>query len=508
VARPDSKIYSEASTRALAAWSPASVRSVLTQLQRGDFSRAGALADAVLADDRMQAVLGTRINGVLSLPLAFTPADDSVRAAQAAETLELDWWDIADEAVLSEWLAYGLLLGACAAELVWDTSGERSLPRLRVWHPSNLRRDEDAGTWSVRLAGDQWQPITPGDGKWALLTPFGERRAGSRALLRAVALPWLSKSFAIGDWNRYSEVHGSAARVGKAPANSERADWEAFRADLAGLANDAAIVLPPGWEVELLEAKVGSGDVFEKLISWADKALAISILGQNLTTDVQGGSLAAAEVHERVRYDLVESDAELLATVTHDEVVVWWAEFNLGNRNLAPWPDWDATPPTDEAAVSGALAARAQALLTLSTAQLQTGLPIDWVQIAGRFDIPLIEGESLRPPVRQEREQLDAVRLASGDTPAAARGFVRGQLYADRVADAARVEAVKAVEPGLNDVLGIIASARGYEDLRSRLLGAYGDLLAVDDLADLTESSIVLASLAGRLAVLDDAGGE
>lgn len=511
MARPDTKVFGEPSVRAIATWSPSSVRGVLTQLQRGDFTRAGALADAVLADDRVQAVIGTRINGLLSLPLSFEAALDApraARAAQAAELLELDWWEIADEALLSEWLAYALLLGACVAELVWDTSGSRSLPRLRVWHPSNLRRDEESGTWSVRLAGEKWQKITPGDGKWALLAPFGERRAGTRALLRAVAIPWLSKSFATGDWNRYSEVHGSGARVGKAASGSSLEERAAFRDDLARLANDAAIVLPPGWELELLEATVGTGEVFEKLIAWADKAIAVSILGQNLTTDVQGGSLAAAEVHERVRYDLVANDAELLATAAHDQVVVWWAEFNLGDRTLAPWPDWDAEPPKDEAAVAGALAARAQALLSLSTAQLQTGLPIDWPQLAAQLNIPLVEGAPMGVPRPATGEFLAAegVRLASGDSVDSARGFARGQLYADRIADAGRVRGAEALAPALEQVLELVATAGSYEELRRRLLAVYADL-PVDDLADLTEASLVLASLAGRLAVLGDGGG-
>ena len=508
MAQPDTKVYGEPSVRSVATWSPTSVRSVLTQLQRGDFSRAGILADAVLADDRVQAVIGTRINGLLSLPLAFEAADDTPKAAQVAELLEADWWEIADEALLSEWLAYALLLGACAAELVWDTSGERSLPRLRVWHPSNLKRDEETGTWSVRLTNDKWQQITPGDGKWALLAPFGERRAGTRALLRAVAIPWLSKAYATGDWNRYSELHGSGTRVGKAPTGATQEERRSFRDDLSTLANDSAIVLPPGWELELLEAKVGSGDVFEKLIAWADKAMAISILGQNLTTDVEGGSLAAAEVHERVRFDLVANDAELLATATHDQVVVWWTEFNVGDRALAPWPDWDAEPPTDEAAVATALGARAQALLTLSTAQLQTGLPIDWVQLAGQLGIPLVEGAPLTPPrpVGGEFLSTDHVRLASGDNVDSARGFARGQLYADRIADGARAAGGEALAPALEQVLGLVATAGSYEALRTQLLAAYGNL-AVDDLADLTEASLVLASLAGRLAVLDDGGG-
>lgn len=506
MARPETRTYSEPSARVMATWSPMGVRGVLAQLQRGDLSRAGALADAMLADDRVQAVLGTRINGVLSLPLRFEVADDSPRAAQAAELLELDWWQIAKEATLSEWVAYALLVGACAAELVWDTSGERTLPRLKVWHPSNLRRVEKDGVWQVQLASNEWLTITPGDGKWVLLAPFGERRSGTRALLRGLALPWLSKAFALTDWNRYSEVHGSGTRVGKAPVGSERAEWEQFRADLARLANDAVIVLPPGWDIELLEAKVGSGEVFEKLIGWADKALAVTVLGQNLTTDVEGGSLAAAEVHERVRYDLVANDAELLATVTHDEIVVWWAEFNVGSRDLAPWPDWDAEPPTDELASANALSTRAQALLTLSTAQAQTGLPIDWPALAGQLGVPLLEGVPMAPPRPPAAAGLDlrGVRLASGDPADSARGFVRGQLYTDRLADVSRVQAGEALAPSVERLLMLIATARDYGELRAGLLSAYRHL-EVGELADLTEASLLIASLSGRLAVREDA---
>lgn len=500
MARPDTTVYREPSPRLLATWSPARVRAAMTQLQRGDFASAGALADALIADDRVQAALGTRINGVLSLPLAFEAADDTPRAQAAAEVLELDWWEIADEATLAEWMQYGLLLGASLAELVWDTSGARSLPRLQVWHPSNVRRKDDR--WQVRQADERWTTITPGDGKWALLTPFGPRRTWPRALIRALAIPWLSKQFAVTDWNQYSEVHGSGTRIGRSPAAATAEERQRFRDDLANLGSDAAIVVPDGWNVELLEAKVGSGEVFDKLISWADKAISISILGQNLTTDVEGGSLAAAEVHERVRYDLVQADTEVLATALHDEVVAWWAEFNLGSRELAPWPDWDAAPPSDELAVAGALSARADALLTLSTAQAQTGLPIDWAALAAQLRIPLIEGAPMAPP-RFPTERLAGLRLASGDSLDSARGFARGQLYSDRLSDVAAGHGSQAARPVLERVLEVVNAGRSYEEIRERLLTEFADL-DVDDLAALTESSVVLASLAGRLAVIDD----
>lgn len=507
MARPSRIVHAEPSTRVIATWSPPLVRTALLLAQRGDFRQAGMLADAVLADDRVQAALGTRVNGLLGLPLGFDAERDSAAGRKAAQLLEVDWWDIAPEMTLNEWVSYALLTGACAAELVWDTSGVRSIPSVRVWHPSNLRRDPDTGAWAVTLAGGEELPIEAGDGKWALLTPFGERRAGTRGLLRALAIPWLSKQYAVGDWSRYSEIHGSGTRVGKAPTGASDAEKQQFRDDLVALASDSAIVLPEGWDVTLLEAKVGSGEVFEKLIDWADKAVAVALLGQNLTTDVEGGSLAAAEVHERVRFDLVDADSEVLATTLHDHVVEWWAEFNLGDRTLAPWPNWDTSPPVDEAALAAALSARAQALSTLATAAAQAGLPIDWRKLMEQANIPLLEGRDIpetpaapAPPA----PETAGLRLASGDAIDTARGFARGQLYADRVADFGTRLGADALGPTVQRVLGLVRDATSYDELRAHLLREFADL-PVEDLADLLESSLVLAGLAGRLAVIDDA---
>src|SRR5690606_33678394 len=107
-----------------------------------------------------------------------------------------------------------------------------------------------------------------------------------------------------------SEVHGNPTKVGRHPGGATKEEKDAFLSDMRAMASSAAVVVPDGWNIELLEAKVGSGEVFAKLIEWANKAMSVAVLGQNLTTDVEGGSHAAAQVHENVRQDLIDSDAE------------------------------------------------------------------------------------------------------------------------------------------------------------------------------------------------------
>lgn len=510
---PDRVEHIEGPTRVASSWRPAAVLAALRQLQLGDFSNAGHLADSVLGDDRIGAVLDTRVNGLLGLPIEFDAAlDDHDRATEIAGVLKEDFWRIAPEPVLNEWLTYALLVGACAAELVWDVSGERALPKLKVWHPSTLRRSDD-GRWFIRLASGQEMPITPGDGKWALLAPYGERRAGTRALIRRLALPWLSKNYAVSDWNRYSEAHGSPTKVGRHPAGAAEQDKAAFLASLRALANDAAAVVPEGWNVELLEAKVGSGEVFEKLIDWADKAIAVAVLGQNLTTDVEGGSHAAAQVHENVRQDLIDSDTETLATTTREQVIVWWAEYNFpAGRELAPWPNWDSSPPADEAQLAESRKTSAEAIQILADVQSRLPLPIDWRQVAEQHRVPLREGEDapdgplpfepglLTPGPRLATRGL---RLASGDDIESARSFAMGQLYADEIGERANRSGAAALRPTVERVLELVDAATDYESLRASLLSEFADL-EVSELRDLTASSVTLAMLAGRLAARDD----
>lgn len=477
--------YQEPHPRVVATWTPAGVRSALHLLQHGNLVQSAFLADAILGDDRVQAALGSRVNGVLGLPLLFDPADDTRQHQRAAEELGVVWWDIAPESTLDGLLTYGRLLGAVPAELVWETGGGAALPRLKVWHPSLLRNDALSRDWRLRIEAGEIT-ITPGDGKWLLYTPYGERRPSTKALVRGLAIPWLAKQYAIGDWQRYSEAHGAPVRAGVTPAGAKEGDRRTFLTDLDRLASDTAIVLPEGYDLKLIEASGTSHEAFERLIEWCDKAITVSILGQNLTTQVEGGSLAAAHVHENVRLDLIRSDTESLSTALREQVVTWWAEFNLGDRALAPWPRWQAEPPGD--------------LLQQSETYLKLSQALPSLMAAGIEIAPILEQYGLATA----SQQRGMIRLASGDRPSRAQGFVRGQLYADAVTDQAEERGRELLRPDLITLLGIVERGGDYETLRRQIIDAYAGMQP-EALAELLEKALILADLAGRAAVLEDA---
>ena len=515
-------------TRVLTNWTPQAVRSALQSMQLGKFERASYLFDAMVGDDRVSAVLSTRINGILGCPLEFEPATDKRDAKRAATLLEEDFWDICPENQIDQLLTYGRGLGVALAELRWELDGGRLLPKLHVWHPSHIRYEDTLDRWSVFTA-DGEEVIEPGDGKWGLYLPFGTNFASARTLLRSLAIPWLAKSYAVSDWARHSEKLAGIIK-GKTPPVPDEEQEDAFLRDLDNLGSSGIVRVPEGWDVELLSAAGESYAAFERLIQWADTAMSIAVLGQNLSTEVSGGSLAAAKAHEMVRQDYKEADSESLSTFLHDQVHSHWTRLNIGNIDITPWAKYDTQPESDAKADADTLSVQATALATLKA--LNVG--VDMRQLLEKFDIPfdasmpvptpppqpptpppdmpppeVDDPPTPEPPTQPPADEPEPIQaapltLASGDNPNNAGGFVRGQLYADGLGDETGKRATSAFAGYVQQVNNAISEASDYDDLRQRLALLYRDS-DPREFAELMERALILGNMAGRLAVFEDA---
>lgn len=500
--RPDQKTFRDLPIRTFTDWSVSDVKSALSELEYGSFARAAMMVDAMGRDDRIGGVLDTRAKGVLGLPLGFEPPEDG-KGEAIVEDLEGNWWTMAAEDDLEELLKWGIMLGVVPGELVWEF-GEQWIPRVKVWHPQYLEYRWDERRYYIHTA-DGPVPIELGNGKWVLFTPGGGSRPWMGGLVRRLAIPWLIRNFALRDWARYSEVHGLPIRKARVPSNSKKEDKDRFLSQVADLGNESVILTPfdenakgdeKGFDLLLEEAKGESWEGFERLLGKCESCIAITVLGQNLTTEVTGGSYAAANVHANVRQDYIEADTNGLSTTLREQAVTWWAEFNHGNRELAPWPKWKTTPPPED----GKLYQYhfEYQVVTIDEARARIGLP------------PLPDGAGERvpqpilPPGESAVEALSRrAFLASGDKPGQARGFIRGQLYADALADHGRGRGVEALAPDVGEVLSLIQEARDYAELREGLIKLYGKA-SPDELAGLMEKALLLAELAGRHAVLED----
>jgi hypothetical protein len=122
-------------------------------------------------------------------------------------------------------------------------------------------------------------------------------------------------------------------------------------ADLQNIGEDAAIALAAGFDLKLLEVAANTRDIYQAQVELANKAIAIRIRGANLSSDVEGGSLAAAESQAKTsEAPKLRFDAQAWSSTIHDQSLVWWAEYNFGDRRLAPWPKYPVEPDEDRKA--------------------------------------------------------------------------------------------------------------------------------------------------------------
>jgi phage gp29-like protein len=330
----------------LTTWTVEQMREAVWSHMWGVFEQSGQLCDAILGDDRIQATLGSRISNLFGREVIHEPANDSDAAREVCDAWAEHWPNMATPSVMTELAVYSILMGFEPFQVPWDTSGPKWLPYIRPWHPRYTYYHWQLRTY-VAMSQDGPLAIQPGNGKWGLHAPYGEYRGWIRGAIRPVATPWLGRHWALRDWLRFSEVHGIPIKKLYVPAASDEAQRDRAVTAVSQLGSETAIMLArgvdgerTGYDLELEEAKDTAWESFPGLRDHCDMAIVLSIMFQNLTTEVTGGSLAATSSHMDVRDDSAAYDnKEWSATIRQVSKPFAW--INYGDPALAPKTRWD-----------------------------------------------------------------------------------------------------------------------------------------------------------------------
>ena len=336
-------------------WTITDVRSAYQAMNIGLFDLPSQMVDAIVADPRVQAALTARTSGLLGrqvslrIPRRFR---HSPMAKECLRAFRRAWPAMAAESILSELQKWTLMMGFGPGQLLWDTSGKYAIPHLIPWNPRYVYYH-----WLFRkyvaITLDGQEPINAGDGHWVNHCPHGEYRGWYRGIVRGVAQPWLIRAYAFRDWARYSERHGFPIIKAKTPAAGDPVQIQQFRASLSTIGQETIVQIPQGvekqysFDLEYLEASDGNWEGFQKLIQECSMEITLALMGQNLTTEVKEGSLAAARVHADIKQALLEADARALAMTIYNQIARPFAAINFGNPDLAPVIEWDVSPPED-----------------------------------------------------------------------------------------------------------------------------------------------------------------
>lgn len=526
------KVLFPARTRSRSDWTFSRLRAAEIQADGGNYTLATQVCDWLLTDDRVSGALSARTEALLGLTPTFEPSGDKRRSNRAVKALEAgeDWFESYPEAELEQLHTWGLLLGVAPGRHQWRENpdhDDRLLPYPEFWYPETLQQDLVTQAWSICDSAHARHVLTPGDSEWLLHTPFGKNRPHARGLWRSLKNWVLLKRLAMTDLSRLGKKGATA--VGTAPDGSTFEQRQELAAAIAANEEEAVIILAAGFDLKLLQMQASSQAVYDAQIKLADLAIAIRIRGGNLSTNVTEGSKAATESQAKTGDAAkLRFDNGTLSTTVHDQSLVWWAEFNYGDRALAPWPSWPVEPEED---LKAKVETEGKSFETVELAE-KLGFDVDRKAFLEQHRIewakpgkappppaappappppgtpPAPQPAPAPPPADPKEKPAKATTARLGKLLAFAKaagtaGRDEGQAYADELA----ANGLAAVKGGLDGVMAAINeeldAATGYEDLLDRLRKRY-KTLDPHEIIDVVESCMVLGELAGRVAVNQD----
>lgn len=540
------------------------LRSIMLEHERGMFFRSATLADEMLSDDRIAGVLSTRIGGLLCADLTFKPADDRRKSLKLARILggsdeasdDGEWLRMLDFDTAFALLKWKILMGVAVAEIVWQTDADMWRPRLIPWHPRHLWWNWGQRVFQLVTSGpDPTAPyVVRGGSSWTIDLPRVDRDPGREGkwfvwgrpyswmhgAIRALGMKFLDRTWNERDWSRYCEKHGMAIMEGKVPSGTDAGEKAQFLDDLRNVGNEPTIVTPqapngePSYGIQMHEATSRTWETYKARKEALDTDIAVLLLGQNLTSEVSGGSFAAAQVHEGIRIDKKRQDAELFRQV-RDQVLIPWTAYNFDSsrpEELAPYPEPQIEPAEDEESEANALKLLGDACQSLKLAcpvvdvraVLEAhGVPID-ESLEAEAEAPTAtppappnpppspngtgDGEAKPENETEPAERvatatalLSAAKVKIGKTAGRA-ALKRVAKYHDALVTRARKQAAKIMAPDLAAIRDDIDAATDYQDLRRRVVRRFRALKSPTELAGLIERLNLLGNVTARDDVL------
>ncbi|HQG27751.1 MAG TPA: DUF935 family protein [Candidatus Ozemobacteraceae bacterium] len=287
-------------------------------------------------------------------------------------------------------------------------------------------------------------------------------------------------------WVTFVEKYGGAFAIGKHPRSLGQGEVDALASMLEAMIQSAIAVIPDDSSVEIKEAggKAASADIYERLLVYCDHQISKGIVGQTLTTEVNGtGSYAASQTHKEVLSEIVTADTKMVVK-TFNLLVRWSRDMNFGTGVDRPafrmWHEED---------VDKAQAERDKTLA--DTGQIRFKKKY-WMREYGFAE-----------------DDIEEVIPASGGSALPPAEFSEGEPKKDEFPDQAAIDEAgakvaaptvlqAAMEAMLRPYIELIGNGASYEVVMEKLAATY-PAMKPDQLATLLERAIFAAETWGRI---------
>jgi hypothetical protein len=397
-------------------------RKIAAIFDRADRGQTCDLADLYedcrVLDSRLDAVARKRVLAIMGRPLLIKPApgwETDKEAKQHAEwTQQLLQRSPGFRSGIAH-LAHGTLDLPRTCEQEWVVTREgRYMPVLHKRFPNLFAFDNELriGFLAYPSAYSTITPLSNYPDHFVVHSPSGGRSSypWRQGALLSRCIPSIAKRAGVRWWLQYLERFGLPLPYATIP-EGEGGDPDTS-SSLKGRAKQMLRDLQADWSAVVsgaitLDVVPHSGEVnaeaHARFVEYQDTQDAIVVLGQNLTTQVEGGSFAATEAHRFVADDILEADLlELAADTITTQIVEPLSRYN-----------WPGGPPL----VAEMHATRAQ-ILTIDDVAQGICTPDQRLASLGHPAQADGRGSQYRQPMAQVPAQIGAAPGTAAETVA------------------------------------------------------------------------------------------
>ncbi|MEW5802694.1 MAG: DUF935 family protein [bacterium] len=222
-----------------------------------------------------------------------------------------------------------ILYGYYGAEIIWKIkNGAVVIDRFMSKHPRRfcftLDREPRLLTPASIVNGE---PIP--DRKFLIFQYGDSDNPYGNGLGQKLWWPVWFKKHGIKFWVIFMEKFSMPTPIGKYPTQAKEQRIKLLEA-IDAIRTETGIVIPDTMSIELMEASRQGDGSYVTACEYFDRQISKTVLGQTLTTDVGSrGSYAASQIHDEVRQDIIEADADLLDAYLNKVLIPWIVDFNF-----------------------------------------------------------------------------------------------------------------------------------------------------------------------------------
>ncbi|KZB51114.1 DUF935 domain-containing protein [Thalassospira xiamenensis] len=283
---------------------------------------------ALLRDDQVKAAFGQRLDAMVAKEIIVEPGGTSPADKKAAEFIKAQLEAINFDAACRK-MAHAQFYGYSVAEILWAFDGMQvGIDAIKVRKFDRFRFD-GAGRLRLITKTSPKGEFMP-DRKFWVSTVETDNDDDPYGLGLAHFLYWpvYLKRNGLRFWAVALEKFGMPTAIGKHHPGASENDVANLLSLLSAIHGQAAVTVPEGQEIKLLEAMRSSGGDHKEFVAYLDAMIAKVIVGQTSTTD-SGSWRGTANVHKDVRDEIIKADTDLLCGSFNNGPIRWLTEWNF-----------------------------------------------------------------------------------------------------------------------------------------------------------------------------------